>query len=185
MGGVLMSFDIMSFLMGKAAGGGGGGGAKTLFSSGWIKEFGNYTEVDGNNVNMKTGGTDHGIYISPPSNVRNKNLFVAEDVLVIAIEVKSVTGRIGAYLSNSSSGTVTSANNVFTIPNPGTKSTCYATAPGKDVLTFTASGSCYLVLNPSKASDGSSGANYTADVEITGMSYNGNLIFGSVTPLNA
>lgn len=88
-------------------------------------------------------------------------------------------------MSNASNWTVESATDLMTVSNGNT----YTKTTGSDVLTytFTATGSAYsdqLNLTPTKSSDGSSLSSAYATIEVTGMSFNGNLIFGSVTPPN-
>lgn len=173
--------DILSYLMGKAAGGGGG---TTLQSSGWVKSYDAYAEIDGNFVTLKSGNTYHDLRVAPPSLVRGSAQFEPGDVFVIAFTVKEVSGRACLNMSNASNWTVESATDLMTVSNGNT----YTKSTGSDVLTFTFSAmsgsSPQLNLHPAKGSDGSSYANSSAVIEVTGMSFNGNLIFGSVTPPN-
>ena len=161
------------------------GGTKTLQNSGWVQSYEDYVEMDGNTITFKAGSTSHSLYIAPPSVVRGNTRFLPEDVLIIAFTVKELNNRFSMNMANASNWTTESETELMTVStgNAYTKST------GSDILTYTFSAaSSYsgnLVLAPKKASDGSTLASASATIEITGMSFNGNLIFGSVTPPSA
>lgn len=174
-----MGIDILSYALGKAAGGGGGGG-KTLQSSGWVKSYDAFAEIDGNVVTLKSGSTSHDLRVAPPSLVRGSARFEPGDVFVIAFTVKEVSGRAALNMTNSSNWTAESATALMTVSGGNT----YTKETGSDVLTFTfsatSSWTAELNFHPSKASDGSSYANSSAVIEVTGMKFNGTVIFGKV-----
>jgi len=173
--------DVVSYLMGNTVGG-GGGEEKSLFSSGWIQKYDNVVTVDGNTINLNAGSTSHSLYLAPPANVNKNNRFNQGDVWVVAITVKEVSGRFSMGVNASTSTTVSSAKGLFTADQYGN---AYTNETGDDVLTFTTTGSynANYILSPG-TSGGSSSSSAKAVVEITGMSFNGTVIFGSVTPPN-
>ena len=173
-----MGIDILSYVLGKSTGGGGGG--KTLQNSGWVKSYDAYAEIDGNVVTLKSGSTTHDLRVAPPSSVRGSARFEPGDVFVIAFTVKEVSGRAALNMANASYWTAESATDLMTVSNGNT----YTKETGNDVITFTFSAtsgnSSQLDFHPSRASDGSSYANASAVIEVTGMKFNGAIIFGTV-----
>lgn len=175
-----MSFDVVSYLMGQAAGG-GGSGAKQLWGSGWINTYDSYVEIDGNTITMKSGSTSHSVNIGPPAEYNHDRRFVTGDTLKIAITVKAVDAMVGVYMDNGTGYTVSSATGLFTISNKNAK----ATQAGSDVLTFSRTASYGQLWIKPYSDSGSASADASATVEVTGMEYNGTLIYGSVTPPNS
>jgi len=176
--------------MGQKAGG-GGGGTMTLLTSGFIRSYEAFTEVDGNTVLMKAGGTNHRIYIAPSILFNSERSFKAGDIFKIAFTIPDgLEYRVQIYQSSASQATVVSATGLMTIPNVG-EASCYTNDAGSDVLTFTktagpAAGSfSQITIQPLRKSDGSTLAGATATVIVTGMSLNDQLIYGSVTPPSA
>lgn len=175
-----MSFDVESFLMGKATAG-GGGGTITLQNSGWVLSYDAYSEINGNTVTLKTGSTSHDLRVAPPSIVRGSANFLPGDVFKIAFAVTDVSGRACLNMASAANWTVTSDTELMTISNGNT----YTKTAGSDVLTFTFTAesgySSYLSFHPSKGSDGSASSSSSATYEVTGMSFNGTVICGSVS----
>ena len=173
-----MGIDILSYAMGKAAG--GGGGAKTLFSSGWIKSYGSYTECEGNSVEFKTGSsTAHNLFLAPPANVARDGSFPKNSVCKIAVKVNAINPRLNVRSYSTASGnTITSATGLFEAQSGGR---VFAQATGSDVLTITLGGAASesLIFEPVNAG-GTSDGNASATITITGMAFNGETIFGSV-----
>ncbi len=168
-----------------AQNGGGGGGEKTLQNSGWVKSYEEYAEIAGNLVTLKSGSTYHALGIAPPSIVRGSARFESGDVLIIAFTVKELNQRASINMQNQSNWSTESATGLMTTSG----GTSYTKTTGSDVLTFTftatSGNSSSLNLTPTKSSDGSSLSSAYATIEVTGMRFNGTLIFGSVTPPNA
>ena len=174
--------DIPSILLGLGKGSGGGSGwEKTLWSSGWLKSFGSDVEIEGNVVNLKSGSTSHSINIAPPATENRTHRFDEDDVFVIAFTAKDLTSYLSVNVENASNATFVSATGLVPVASNQRR---FGTG-GSDVLTITVTtGYCNSLFFTPVTSGGSSSSSASATVEITGMSYNGNLIFGSVTPPN-
>ena len=176
-----MSLDIVSYLMGKAAGGGGSGGAKTLLTSDWLRSYGGNVEADGNTISFLSGGTSHDVQIAPPASIDGQNKFRYGNSFVIAFEIKEVKYRINFYIGSvGGSDRVHLKNNLLTVMNNGN---AYATTVGKEVLTWDgpvngtlSSGLTITAVN----SSGSSASTATGLVEVTGIAYAGKTIFGEI-----
>jgi len=170
-----MSFDIMSFLMGKVAGG-GGSGSKTFLMSGWVKSYGNQADIDGNDVDLKAGGYGHNVRIAPPAYVAKDGNFPKDSVLKVAITVNTVSPRLKFSLN--SSGTITSKTGLF---QQQLTNYFYTTETGSDVLTgtFSNASSQYVEFAPTLLNGNQDGSE-NAKITITGMSFNDEIIFGTV-----
>lgn len=178
--------DIPSMIIGTTLNnkGGGGGGTVTLQNSGWVVYYDNLVDLEGNLVTCKSGSGGHTLRIGPNASVRNTASFLPGDVVIIAIKVLARSNRAVVGMSNSSNWTGESATGFMTV----NKGTAYAASTGNDVLTFTftsSSGSSgYVSLYPAGNDGGTQSQSY-ATFEVTGLSFNGILIFGSVTPPSA
>jgi len=151
-----------------------------LDTSGWLKSWTKYAEISNNELTLKSGSTDHRVLISPPPNVAADTFFHAGDVFVLAFAVDSLSSRVSVNMSNASYVSSSSATGLMTTTGNGNT---YTTTTGNDVLTFTINSnySDYLTIG-AYASDGSSSTSASGKVTVTGMSFNGTVIFGSVTP---
>lgn len=181
----MAAFDPIAFAMGKAGasrdlvsalmGGNGGGGVPgDLETSGWVLELGANTTVVGNVITLAVGDYNHHCYLAPPESVRAGRTFEAGDVLIMAVKITDVFQQLQARANSVSVGAMTSATGLFT--GNGTTMNRKASETGSDVLTWTftnqATGARLAPLPSDKTS--------YATCEITGLSFNGTVIFGTV-----
>ena len=185
----MAAFDPVAFAMGKAGasrdlvsalmgGSGGGGGSGTLEESGWVKELVGTAAVSGNNISMPSGASTTRCYVQPTEELHPSRWFVDGDELVLAVKVNSTNGRCRISCDDNSKAVGASATGLFTF-DVG-KARGYATQPGTDVLTWTFSGTMKTFFFQPTNSSGSAVAAADADIDITGMKFNGNIIFGKV-----
>lgn len=175
MGNKGISVDVLSSLM---AVDGGGGVPGSLETSGWCVVNGKAT-VTGNNANMPAGTTATRIDISPPVNVSSgsNHYFYSGDKLEMAIKVTAVSNRCSFGSYDDSKGTAKSKTGLFTFTS---NTQGYTTQIGSDVITWEFTGTeRYIRLFPAGNSGGTSSAAY-ASVEITGIKFNGTVIYGKV-----
>ena len=154
-----------------------------LENSKWLRAYEAYTSISGNasssSVELKSGSTAHRIDIAPPYDLVPDGYFHEGDEFVIAFTMDAVSPRISVNMQNASNGTATSATGLMTVSNMNT----YALTTGSDVVTFHITTSyCQTLYILAVAAGGNSSTSASGKITITGMKYNGTLIFGSVTP---
>lgn len=182
-----MNFDPVAFVMGKAgvsrnvlsalmAGDGGGGVSGNLETSGWWTKGGLATVV-GNTVNFPAGSTNTDLEIKPPTDIDANRRFHAGDVLELAIKVNEVSKRLYAQPSTNSNATLSIKNNVFVVDAGGM---AHAESAGSDVLTWTFKGTVQYLRFSARSQSSSASSVQSANFEITGMKFNGNVIYGKV-----
>lgn len=171
-GGAISRKNLLSALIGKY---GGGGGTTTLEKSGWIKSQGEYTEVVGNTIYLKTGAKTHTIDLAPPVEINPNNCFDAGDVFKIQFSVPTNTARLYIITNANAYGDFESATGyIVYATEAGTNG--YGSGTGEDTVVYTLSGSVnYFRIYPAGKS-GSASATVEATVEIKGMWYNGTRI---------
>ena len=180
----MAAFDPVAFAMGKAGasrdlvsalmgGNGGGGGSGTLEQSGWVKSVDGGATVNGNTVTMPSGNSSHSMNLAPSG-----SSFKAGDVVVIAITVSSIYQQLTLNAGSSTYRTMASATGLFSSPSSGSGDYCRGT--GDDVLTFTMKRdrSNFNFIPTLNGATGSADA--YATIDITGIRYNGETIFGKV-----
>ena len=179
----MAAFDPVAFAMGKAGasrdlvsalmGGNGGGGSGTLESSGWVKSLDGGATVKGNTVTLPSGSTSHSMVLAPAGST-----FKNGDVIVIAITVSSNYQQLTLNAGSGTYRTMTSATGLFSSPSSGSGDYCRST--GDDVLTFTMKRdrSDFSFIPTLNGASGSADA--YATIDITGIKYTGEIIFGTV-----
>lgn len=162
------SRDLVSALMG---GSGGGGGSGTLEQSGWVKSLSGGATVSGNRVTLPSGSDTHNIQISPPG-----AKFAIGDEVTIAFTVVENWQRVTISWGGQTTASMTSKTGFV----QRRQYNDYCDGTGSDVVTYS-----YLKaynngsFSPS-TSTGSGSADAYATIDITGIKYNGTLIFGKV-----
>ena len=179
-----MRFDPVAFAMGKAgvtrdivsALMGGGGVPGSLEESGWVLSAVGKAVVTKNIIDMPTGNSGTRVSIAPPTDVHPNRRFVSGDELKVAVKILSVSNRCSVTVDSNSHATATSKNGLFTFS--GARG--YATTTGEDVLTWAFTGTMqYVAFYPSDNYGGTS-STVSAEVEVIGMAFNGNILFGKV-----
>lgn len=168
MGKAGMSRDVVSALMG---GNGGGGGSGTLEESGWVKKLEGGATVSGNRLTLPSGSTSHNAIIAPPG-----AKFVVGDEVVIAFTIVDNWQQLN--ISSGGQSTVSMTDTTGLVQRSQYNDYCRGT--GSDVVTYK-----YLKNQTQigflPVMNGSSGsADAYATIDITGIKYNGTLIFGKV-----
>lgn len=157
---------------------GGGGGGGTLETSGWVKSLDGGATVSGNTVDLPSGSSSHKMTLSPPNAQFEKG-----DVVVIAFTVTDNSARLNVLTNNKSNGTLTSKDGYLVNNEPESEFCTYGHCDGlgSDVATFNFSQNFSYNINFSPvSSSGASSRNAHAIIEITGIRYNGETIFGKV-----
>lgn len=185
-----MSFDPVAFAMGKdgisrgnvisslMGGGSGGGGTTTLEESGWIKALGASAEVSGNVVTLKAA-SGHTIDIAPPESVRATKRFEPGDTVEISLTVTKNYRRFSGFSDQNKSSTVVSATD-YMVPSGNSAMTGTWGPLGSDTLTFSVvSNSNYIRFNP-VGNDGATSSSAYATFEVTGLRFNGVIVFGTI-----
>ena len=184
-----MSFDAVAFAMGKAGasrdlvsalmgGNGGGGGSGTLETSGWVKSLAGDATVSGNRVTLPSGSSSHKITLSPPN-----AQFAKGDVVVIAFTVTDNSARLSVLTNDKTNGTLTSKDGYLVNNEPESEFCTYAHCDGlgSDVATYNFSQKfCYSISFAPVSGSGASSRTAHAIIDITGIKYNGETIFGKV-----
>ena len=173
MGAAGVSRDVVSALMGGSSGGGVPG---SLEESGWVLSAVGKAVVTKNIIDMPTGSSATRVNIAPPTDVQASRRFVAGDELKIAFKLKSVSNRCSVTVDDNSRATATSKTGLFTFN--GARG--YATTTGEDVLTWAFTGTMQYVGVYPAANTGATSSNVSAEVEVTGMAFNGVTLFGKV-----
>lgn len=182
-------FDAIAFAMGKAGasrdlvsalmgGSGGGGGSGSLEESGWVKTLDGGATVSGNTVDLPSGSSSHKMALSPPNAQFGKG-----DVVVIAFTVTDNSARLSVLTNNKSNGTLTSKDGYLVNNEPESEFCTYGHCDGlgSDVATYNFSqNTCYSISFTPVSGSGASSRNAHAIIDITGIKYNGEHIFGKV-----
>lgn len=156
--------------------GGGGGVPGSLEESGWATTQ-YYATVSGNNIDIAAGNTASRATLVPPAgSVHSSARFENGDVLKIAVKVKEVSGRVLMLLSDKTRAVFASKTGLFTADSGNG----YATETGSDVLTLTFSGNVTYLRIEARSATGGTSSTMTADLDITGLSINGTVIYGKV-----
>lgn len=177
----MAAFDAVAFAMGKAGmsrdvvsalmGGNGGGGSGTLEESGWVKQIEGSATVSGNRITLSSGNVTHSVRLAPPD-----ASFAVGDELVVALTVVENWQQLNI------SGMGTSKANMTITTGFVQRSTYneYCRGTGNDVITWTMKKtSNYFYFSPVTNTSGGSEDAY-ATIDITGIKYNGTVIFGKV-----
>lgn len=185
-----MSFDPVAYAMGKAgmtrsvlsalmAGDGGGGGVPgSLAECGWAYKIYSKTTVSGNIVTFPSKDLSGYLAIRPP--VAKK--WVAGDIFEIAIKVTESHQRTYIYVDSTTNASVQSKTGLFSPLSAGWSSAITdADATGEDVLTFTYKGnSNFMRFQPVPTNTTERNSDSYGTIEITGMKFNGTVIYGKV-----
>lgn len=164
------SRDLVSALMG---GNGGGGGSGTLESSGWVKELAGTAAVSGNAIDIPAGNVNSAVALANPGGA-----FVSGDELVIAVTTKSMLKRLNVYLiSTPRNASWSCVNNLYKQQNYGS---IYTISIGSDTITWNFTGNITQVSIYPATTTGSTSQNAYATLDITGIKYNGTVIYGTV-----
>lgn len=160
----------------------------TLESSGWYEiddSATNYAEIDGNTMTLKPGSSYHRIRIRPPASVVPNRYFQQGDKIVVALDVIQDYAKVGINQWGAleyKNGTFTSETGFFVKRSSDEyELEARCTGTGKDVLTFNLSQGQirYLQFTPLD-SDGTPLIDAYATIVVTGLKYNGTVIFGKV-----
>lgn len=163
--------DLMSSLMG--GNGGGGGGSGTLEKSGWVKQLNEGATVSGNTIDIPAGNVNSSVALANPGGA-----FVSGDELVIAVTTKSMLKRLNVYLvSTPRNASWSCVNNLYSQYNYGS---IYTFSIGSDTITWKFTGNITQVSIYPATTTGSTSQTAYASLEITGIKYNGETIFGKV-----
>ena len=174
-------FDAVAFAMGKAGmscdvvsalmGGNGGGGSGTLEESGWVKSLGGGATVSGNRLTIPSGDVFHNASIAPPG-----ASFAVGDEVVIAFTVIDNYQRLNINAGGKSTVNMTDTTGYVKREQYGD----YCLATGSDVVTYSYIKAQNNIEFKPVFNNGGGTANAYATIDITGMKFNGELIFGKV-----
>lgn len=184
-----MNFDPVAFAMGKAglsrnvlsalmAGDGGGGVPGSLAECGWAYNIKSKTTVSGNIVTFPSRDLSGYLAIRPP--VAQK--WAAGDIFEIAIKVVESYRRTYIYVDSTTNASVQSKTGLFSRLSPSWSSVITdADETGEDVLTFIYKGnSNFMKFHPVPINTTERNTYSYGTIEITGMKFNGTLIYGKV-----
>ena len=170
--------DLLSALMGEANGGGGGG--VTLETSGWIYSQGTKTTVSGNTVIMAAGSTSHDLVLRVPAALRESQKFVSGDTFILKLNVLEISNRLQIYPSTQWGGTVQRETGVFALAYKGATWVHDDNKTGVEKLTWSFTADTDNIPIVPTAGTGAASSTVYATIEVIGMSFNGDVIFGEV-----
>lgn len=151
----------------------------TFQSSGWGGVNRGATISD-DTVTMPAGYTTVRVLIQPPSVIRPSGYFSVGDTISLSVNVESVNGLV--LFKSNKNNVIRNRTGIFTDVGSGYSFNGFSSGQtGKDVLTFeyTASGSNYVDIS-TRGSNMGSDSTSSATISITSLSFNGDIIYGSV-----